>query len=131
MNFGMTLHFRRAPIWIVLNLIGMGTYLRLGSDLWRMPGDVGLPGGPGDAIYWFFLMFPVLLAYLAFNLLALSAIIQRVRQTGRLNSLYIWLAVAILWIISFRYDNLASFRAICPDTGCQQVVRRGEVRVTP
>jgi hypothetical protein len=118
MDFGMTLHFRRAPIWTVLNLIGMGTYLRLGLGLWTMPGDEGLPGGPGDAIYWFLFMLPVLLAYLAFNLMALSAIIQRVRQTGRLNSLYIWLAIAILWIVSFRYDNLRSFRAICPDTGC-------------
>jgi len=34
----MTLHFRRVPIWILLNLIGMATYLRLGSDLWTLPG---------------------------------------------------------------------------------------------
>lgn len=114
----MTLHFRRAPIWIVLNLIGMAMYLRLGSDLWTIPSDERLLGGPGDAFYWFFLMLPVLLAYLVFNLISLSAIIERVRQTGRLNALYIWLAIAVLWIVTFRYDNLRSFRAICPDTGC-------------
>lgn len=78
----MTLYFRRAPIWIVLNLMGMATYLWLGSDLWTIPGDEGLPGGPGDAFYWFFLMLPVLLAYLVFNLISLSAIIERVRQQG-------------------------------------------------
>lgn len=114
----MTLYFRRAPIWIVLNFIGMATYLRLGSALWTIPGDEGLPGGPGDAFYWFFLMIPVLLAYLVFDLISLSAIIKRVRQTGQLNSLYIWLAIAIVWIVTIRYDNLRSFRVICPDTGC-------------
>jgi hypothetical protein len=114
----MTLHFRRAPIWILLNLIGMATYLSLGSDLWILPGDEGLPGGPGDAFYWFFLMLPVLVAYLVVNMISLSAIIERVRQTKRLISLYIWLAIAILWIVTFRYDNLRSFRVICPNTGC-------------
>jgi len=114
----MTLHFRRVPIWILLNLIGMATYLRLGSDLWTLPGDEGLPGGPGDALYWFFLMLPLLLAYLVFNIISLSAIIERVRQAKRLTSLYIWLAIAILWIVTFRYDNLRSFRVICPGTVC-------------
>jgi uncharacterized membrane protein YozB (DUF420 family) len=114
----MTLYFRRAPIWIVLNLIGMATYLRLGSDLWTIPGNEGLPGGPGDAFYWFFLMLPMLLAYLVFNLISLSAIIERVRQTGRLHSLYVWLAIAILWVVTFLYDKLRSFRVICPEAGC-------------
>jgi ABC-type Na+ efflux pump permease subunit len=114
----MTLYFRRAPIWIVLNLIGMGTYLRLGSELWTVPGDEGLPGGPGDPFYWFFLMLPILLVYLVFNLISLSAIIERVRQTGRLNSLYVWLTIAMFWIVTFRYDNLRSFRVICPAAGC-------------
>jgi hypothetical protein len=114
----MTLHFRRASIWIALNLIGMAAYLRLGSDLWTNLGDEGPPGGPGDAFYWFFLMVPVLLAYLVFNLISLSAIVERVRQTGRLKSLYIWVAIAPLWIVTFRYDNLRSFRVICPETGC-------------
>lgn len=81
--------------------------------------DEGLQGGPGDAFYRFFLVFPVLLTYLVFNLISLSAIIERVRQTGRLNALYIWLAIAILWIATFRYDDLRSFRVICLDTGCQ------------
>jgi hypothetical protein len=110
--------FRRAHIWMVLNFIGMATYLRLGSGLWTIPGDEGLPGGPGDAFYWVFLMIPVILAYLVFNLISLSAIIERVRHTGRLNALYIWLAIGVLWIVTFRYDNLRSFRVICPDTGC-------------
>ena len=114
----MTLHFRRAPIWIVLNLIGMVTYLRLGSVLWTIPGDEGLPGGPGDAFYWFFLMLPVLTAYLVLDLISLSAIIKRVRQTRRLDSLYIWLAIIIFWIATIRYDNLRSVRVVCPDTGC-------------
>lgn len=114
----MALRFRRAPIWIVLNLIGMAAYLRLGSDIWTVPGDEGLPGGSGDAFYWFFRMLPVLLVYLPFNLIALSAIIERLRQTGRLNSLYIWLAIAILWIVTYRYDSLRAFRVICPNSGC-------------
>lgn len=80
--------------------------------------DEGLQGGLGDAFYRFFLAFPVLLTYLVFNLISLSAIIERVRQTGRLNALYIWLAIAILWIATFRYDDLRSFRVICLDTGC-------------
>ena len=119
----MPLHFRRTPIWIVLNLIGMATYLRLGLDFWTIPGDKGLPGGPGNAFYWFFLMLPVLLAYLVINLISLSAIIERVRQTGRLNALYIWLAIAVLWIVTFRYDRLRCFRVICPDTGCWALFR--------
>jgi hypothetical protein len=114
----MTIRFRRAPFWIVLNLVGMATYLRLGAAIWRVPGDDGLPGGPGDAFYWFFMMLPVLLAYLVFNVISLFPICKRVRETGLLNSLYIWLAIASIWIVTFCYDNLRSFLVICPDTGC-------------
>ncbi len=111
----MTLHFRRAHIWIVLNLIGMATYLYLGLSL---QDEDGLSLNMANAIYWFFRMVPVLLVYLVFNLISLSAIIERVRQTGRLNSFYIWLIIAILWIVTFRYENLRSFHGICPNTGC-------------
>jgi uncharacterized membrane protein YhaH (DUF805 family) len=114
----MTLRSRRAPIWIVLNLIGMGIYLQLGSALWTIPGEEGLPGGPGDPLYWFFLLLPILLGYLVFNLAALCAIIRRVRQTGNPASLYVWAAIAVIWIVTFRYDNLRSFRVICPVGGC-------------
>lgn len=85
----MTHHFRRAHIWNAIKLIGMAAYLRLGSALWTIPGDKGLPGGPGDAMYGVVFIVPVLLAYAAFNLISLSAIVDRVLQTGRLKSLYI------------------------------------------
>lgn len=99
----MILYFRRAHIWIVLNLIGMTTYLYLGSNL---QDEDGLSLDMANAIYWLVRMVPVLLVYLVFNLISLSAIIERVRQTGRLSSFYIWFAIAILWILTFRYDNL-------------------------
>ena len=111
-------HFRRAHIWIAINLIGMAAYLRLGSDLWTIPGDEGLPGGPGDAMYWCIVVAPVLLAYAVFNLISLSAIVDRVLLTGRLKSLYIWLAIVAFWVLTFRYDNLRSFRIICSQAGC-------------
>ena len=111
----MTLYFRRTYIWIVLNLIGMATYLYLGSNL---QDEDGLSLNMANAIYWLFRMVPVLLIYLVFNLASLSAIIERVRQTGRLNSFYTWFAITILWIVTFRYDNLRSFHGICPNTGC-------------
>jgi hypothetical protein len=110
----MTLLFRRATIWTALNLIGMAIYLRLASDLWTVPGDEGLPGGPGDPFYWFFFLIPILLAYLAFNLVALSAIVKRVGHTRKFTPLYIWVVIAMLWVVTFRYDHLRSFRVISP-----------------
>ncbi len=110
----MGFRFRRAPLWIVLNLAGMLIYLWLASDLWTVPGEEGLPGGPGDAFYWVLMLAPILLIFLTVNLLALYAIIRKTRRTGRLSSLGVWVIVAGLWMITNGYDNHRSFRIICP-----------------
>lgn len=110
----MLIRFRRAPIWMLINLAGMGVYLRLASEIWAVPGEEGLPGGPGDPFYWFFVLLPFLFVYLTINLIALYAIIKRTRKTGNISSLCTWITVAVLWIATNTYDNHRLFRNICP-----------------
>jgi len=114
----MSFRFRRLTPWLLLNLIGMGVYLQLASTLWTVSGDEGLPGGPGDAFYWFVVLAPILLVYLTINVLSLFAIAKRVRSTGSLATLIIWMSIAALWIVVVGYDHFRSLRAICPAAGC-------------
>jgi len=110
----MTILFRRAPVWILVNLIGMGVYLRLASEIWVRPGDEGLPGGPGDPFYWTLCLLPFLAFCLAFNLLAPYVILKCTPKTRKLSSVGIWSAIAMLWIVTNTYDNHRAFRIICP-----------------
>jgi len=113
----MNLILRRSTAWTILNLLGMAVFLRLASELWVLPGEDNLPGGPGDAFYWFFVLVPVLLGYLTLNLIALVVIVKRARETRAKMRIYVWGSVAILWLMVFRYDNIRSFRDIAPPTG--------------
>jgi hypothetical protein len=56
--------FRKLWLWVALNVAGAGLYLVVASGLWLRPGEEGLPGGPGDAFYFFFSVFPILVALL-------------------------------------------------------------------
>lgn len=108
---------RRSAAWTLLNLLGMAVFVRLASELWILPGEENLPGGPGDAFYWLFVLVPILLGYLTLNLIALVVIVKRAQESRTKMRIYVWGAVAILWLMVFRYDYIRSFRDIAPATG--------------
>ncbi len=103
---------RRRTCWILLNAIGMVVYLYLASTLWLLPGEEGLPGGPGDAFYWLLVLVPILLAFLLFNLVVYAVIAWRRRGRHRLVAAAVWCVVALLWIGTVAVDQQRSFRTI-------------------
>jgi hypothetical protein len=72
---------RRRTCLIIVNACGMVMYLYLASDLRVLPGEDGLPGGPGDAFYWLFFLVPVLVMFMMANLVVLAVI--AFRRSGR------------------------------------------------
>lgn len=122
--FTMRLLFRRSFQWVLLNVVGMVAYLKLASALWVLPGEEGTPGGPGDAFYWLFLLAPVLFAFAAFNAVALFFIMRRVRASAGKAALFIWFAVAGLWVATVVFDHLKSFRVIDAQYGGEANVER-------
>ena len=91
----------------------MGVYLWLAASLWVRPGEEGEPGGPGDAFYWLFLLVPILVSYLAINVVALVAIVRRLMLSGRgWSALALWLVAAALWAGTVAYDHHRSVRYI-------------------
>ena len=108
----MTFVPRRRTLWIVCNAVGMTAYLYLASTLWVLPGEEGLPGGPGDAFYWFLILVPILVAFMAGNLVVLAVIAWRRRGRQRLVAAGVWVVIAVLWIGTVAADQQRSFRHI-------------------
>jgi uncharacterized membrane protein YhaH (DUF805 family) len=101
-----------AKLWVLLNLAGVVAYLWLASTLWVQPGEEGEPGGPGDAFYWLFVLVPILGGSLAVNMIALAVIVRRLANRGNKSGLFVWLAVAFLWLAVVAYDHHKSVRVI-------------------
>lgn len=118
MNFPV----RRSLIWLILNLVGILTFLRLAAELWVLPGEEGLPGGPGDPFYWFFLLVPFQLIFLAVNFYVLYVIVKHRSEPSIKKRVCLWIAVSILWIIVAAYDHHRGFREIDPLTALMPVV---------
>lgn len=110
----MNLLTRRSFIWVTLNLVGMLTFLRLAAELWVLPGEEGLQGGPGDPFYWFFLLVPFQLIFLVVNFYVLYVIVKHRSERSIKKRVCLWMAVAILWIIVAAYDHHRGFREIAP-----------------
>ena len=113
----MHLLHRRSSLWVVLNVVGMATYLKLASALWVQPGEEGTPGGPGDAFYWLFLLLPLLVAFLVLNSAALFVLVRRIRVSKGKAPLAIWLAIATLWAATVAFDHHRSLRVIDAQSG--------------
>lgn len=103
---------RRRTAWLVLNAVGMAAYLALASNLWVVPGEEGMPGGPGDAFYWLFFVVPVLGLFLVVNTGALIAIVRRLSATKLRLALFVWLVVAGLWAATLTVDHYRAVRFI-------------------
>lgn len=105
---------RRSLVWVMLNLVGMVTFLRLAAEIWVLPGEKGLPGGPGDPFYWILILVPWQLIFLALNLCALYVIVKHRSEPRKKIRICLWIAVAILWVIVVLYDHHRGFREISP-----------------
>jgi hypothetical protein len=105
-------HLRKRWLWASLNVAAMILFLKVGSALWVLPGEEGMPGGPGDAFYFAFTVVPILVAFLLLDLAALAWILFRTPRPDRLMALALWLAVASLWFGAVAFDHHKSFRKI-------------------
>jgi hypothetical protein len=103
---------RRATQWIVLNLLGMGVYFMLASSHWVSAADFGEPGGPGDAFYVVFVLWPFLLAFALLDSIALVVIVRRLSHGPRSRAVAIWLAVIASWIAVLVLDNHLAFNVV-------------------
>lgn len=111
-----TMHrLRLSLFWAALNVAGIGFYVHFGMALWVRPGEEGLPGGPGDAFYWFLTQVPIAVFFLLLNFAALIAILMRMRRTREPSPLYLWLAIAVIWLVAVAYDHHKAYRVISPE----------------
>jgi hypothetical protein len=96
--------------WLIANAIGMIVYLFLASSLWVHPGEQGLPGGPGDAIYWFVALVPIVALFAIVNLAALTKVLIEFRRRNSRIPILLWSLVFSLWLNVLAYDYIKSFR---------------------
>ena len=106
---------RRSSVWVALNLAGVALYVYFGMRLWVLPGEEGLPGGPGDAFYWIVTQVPVAIFFLVLNSAALIAILRRAYRTRQFSALYVWVAVASVWVFAAAFDHHRVYRVISPE----------------
>jgi hypothetical protein len=100
----------RRSAWIFFNLIGIGLYLLLASQLWPAPGEEDTPGGPGDAFLIFFALWPILLFFSAINVASLYRIIRHSNE--KRIAILIWIMVALLWMAIIWVDHIQSSHII-------------------
>lgn len=81
--------------WTFCNLAGMALYLLLASQIWPIDGEEGTPGGPGDAFYVFFVLWPFLLGILVMLFVSFFLFIRTARK--KRTALLVWIIVAALW----------------------------------
>lgn len=93
-------------------MAGMVLFLRVASALWVQPSERGTPGGPGDALYWFLFVVPILVAFFLLNISALLAILLRTPKPERRVVLAVWLVIVALWVGVVVVDHHLSFRSI-------------------
>jgi hypothetical protein len=98
--------------WVPLNVAGMAVFLRLASALWVWPGDEGMPGGPGDAFYWLFMLVPILITFLVANMIALVLAWRRTSGRARHIMVAICLGIAVAWVGAIAFDHYKSYRVI-------------------
>jgi hypothetical protein len=90
----------------------MIVYLFLASSLWVHPGEQGLPGGPGDAIYWFVALVPIVALFAIVNLAALTKAIKELRRSNSLVPILLWSLVFSIWLNVLAFDHIKAFRYI-------------------
>lgn len=73
----------------------MVLYLLLASRIWPIDGEEGTPGGPGDAFYILFVLWPFLFIILVMHVISLFCIIRSAEK--RRSALLAWIIVAALW----------------------------------
>ena len=99
--------------WVVTNIIGIGLYLALASRLWPTSGEENTPGGPGDAFFYFIVIGPILLFFLAANVVTLFRLIWR--SSEKRSVLGLWIVMALFWIAAVLIDHGQGVRLISPD----------------
>ncbi len=81
----------------------MGLYLLLASHIWPLQGEEDTPGGPGDAFYVFFVLWPFLLFVLVSHVVSFFRIIYSSGEKKR--ALLAWTTVTVLWVVTLLVDH--------------------------
>lgn len=103
---------RRSAQWILFNLLGMAAYLGLASRLWVPVSEFGEPGGPGDAFFIAFILWPVLISFAILNFIALAFILRRLMQGNRSCAIAHWVAVSSSWVAVMMLDHHLAFNIV-------------------
>lgn len=96
--------------WAIVNLIGIGFYLYLASALWPAKGEGNTPGGPGDAFFIVFAIWPILLVFAVANFATLYLIIRHVHE--KRTAFAVWSVIILLWIAAVLIDHGQSVHMI-------------------
>jgi phosphate starvation-inducible membrane PsiE len=103
---------RPSTQWIILNLLGMAVYLISASRHWVSAVQFGEPGGPGDAFYVAFLLWPLLLFFAVLDFTALVVIVRRFTHGHRSYAAATWLAVSTAWIDVIILEHHLAFNIV-------------------
>jgi hypothetical protein len=84
--------------WLGINVVGLLSYLSLFRPI---SGDPAQPG-PGDGMYFFAVLAPLLLGFLVFNGWRLYKEALPLRHPKSPVALFCWLSLGALWLLVMR-----------------------------
>jgi hypothetical protein len=92
---------------ILINLVGIGAFLRLASESWIEPELVEISGASGGAAFvWFLHAVPVLLIFTLGNAAWLFLALRRESASRRRQSAGLAALMLVLWLAAALFDNM-------------------------
>ena len=98
---------RRATLLLlIINAIALALFLFIASDYWIEPELAGVPGANiGISFGWMLLAAPILLCFVAIDILCTVTAIVRADRPHRLKFACLGAALLACWVAAFLLDN--------------------------